>query len=66
MFFVGAFFQVTFCIAFFSGMIDRLELLKQGFRKKGIAKTMFTQKMFSGDSRVDCLLFFGGLGSSFF
>ncbi len=31
----------------------QVELLKQGLRFEGITKTMFSQKSFVGDSRVD-------------
>ena len=40
-----------------------MELLKQGFRMKGIAKTVFSQKPFIGDSRVDFLCFLEALGA---
>jgi hypothetical protein len=42
-----------------------LELLKQGFRKEGIAKTRFSQKSFIGDSRVDFWCFLEALGAGF-
>ena len=42
-----------------------MELLKQGFRMEGIAKTMFSQKSFIGDSRVDFLCFLEALGAGF-
>ena len=42
-----------------------MELLKQGFRKEGIAKTMFSEKTFIGDSRVDLLCFLEALGAGF-
>ena len=43
----------------------QLDLFKQGFRMEGIAKTMFPQKTFIGDSRVDFWCFLGALGSLF-
>ena len=42
-----------------------MELLKQGFRIEGIGKTMFSQKMFIGDSRVDFWCFLEALGAGF-
>ena len=42
----------------------QLELLKQGLRIEGIAKTMFSQTSFIGDTRVE-FWFFGSLGSRF-
>ena len=42
-----------------------MELLKQGFRMEGIAKTMFPQKTFIGDSRVDFWCFLEALGAGF-
>ena len=42
-----------------------MELLKQGFRYEGIAKTMFPQKTFIGDSRVDFRCFLEALGAGF-
>ena len=43
----------------------QLELLEQGFRVEGIAKTMFSQKSFFGDSEVDFLCFLEALGTGF-
>ena len=43
----------------------QLELLEQGFRVEGIAKTMFSQKSFFGDSKVDFLCFLEALGTGF-
>ena len=43
----------------------QLELLEQGFRVEGIAKTMFSQKSFFGDSKVDLLCFLDALGAGF-
>ena len=42
-----------------------MEHLKQGFRMQGIAKTMFSQKTFIGDSRVDFVCFLEALGEGF-
>ena len=42
-----------------------MELLEQGFRVEGIAKTMFSQKSFFGDSKVDFLCFLEALGTGF-
>ena len=42
-----------------------MELLKQGFRMEGIAKTMFPQKTFIGDSRVEFWCFLEALGAGF-
>ena len=42
-----------------------LELLKQGFRKEGIAKTMFSQKSFLSDSRVRFWCFLEAMGAGF-
>ena len=38
---------------------------KQGFRIEGIAKSMFSQKSFIGDSRVDLGCFLEALGAGF-
>ena len=43
----------------------QLELLEQGFRVEGIAKTMFSQKSSFGDSRVDFWCFLEALGAGF-
>ena len=43
----------------------QLELLEQGFRVEGIAKTMFSHKSFIGDSRVDLLCILEALGAGF-
>ena len=43
----------------------QLELLERGFRVEGIAKTMFSQKSFFGDSRVVFLCFSEALGVVF-
>ena len=43
----------------------QLELLKQGFRTECIAKTMFSQNTFIGDSRVDFWRFLEALGEVF-
>ena len=43
----------------------QLELLEQGFRGESIAKTMFSQKSFFGDSKVDFLCFLEALGQVF-
>ena len=37
----------------------------QGFRLEGVAKTMFSQKSFIGDSRVDFWCFLEALGAGF-
>ena len=39
--------------------------LKKGFREEGIAKTMFSQKSFFDDSRVDIWCFLEALGVVF-
>ena len=39
--------------------------LKQGFRMEGIAKNMFSQKSFIGDSGVDFWCFLEALGAGF-
>ena len=39
--------------------------LKQGFRQEGIAKTMFSQKSFTDDLRVDSVCFWEALGAGF-
>ena len=43
----------------------QLELLEQGFRVECIAKTMFSQKSFFGDSKVDLLCFLEALRTGF-
>ena len=43
----------------------QLELLEQGFRVEGIAKTMFSQISFIGVSRVDFWCFLEVLGAGF-
>ena len=43
----------------------QLKLLEQGFRVEGLAKTMFSQKSFFGDSKVDFLCFLEALGTGF-
>ena len=43
----------------------QLELLEQGFRGEGIAKTMFSQKSFFGNSKVVFLCFLEALGAGF-
>ena len=51
---------------FLGGIIDsQLEILKHVFRMEFIAKTMFSQKTFIGDSRVDFLCFLEAQGAGF-
>ena len=61
--FLGACFQVDFCIDFCGEFME--VALKTGLRKESIAKTMFSQKSLFDDSRVVVCVFLGGLGSSF-
>ena len=44
---------------------SQLELFIQGFRMECLAKTMFSQKSFFGDSRLDLWCFLEASGSGF-